>query len=298
MKKNINCPLCEKDDHSIFLKKKFEELDPIKLYGAANGIKNTQDLVKCNNCDLIYENPRLDEELIIHGYTHSNEDGHDTQYDLRVKSFYNALLKIKKKLPKNPMILDVGSAGGAFIEAAKMHGFDNVEGIEPSKQLYEKSISRNHKIFNGDLKEFIKINDTKKFDLVCYWDVIEHLAYPKKELELSKKILNNNGLLLINFPDIGTFQAKLFGKNFWWIISVHLVHFTKVTMKSLLEKVGFDTIHVSRYWQYLELGYLIEMAIKLNFVGARFLNKLIPKFLKKLPLPYYASQTTVLGKLK
>ena len=69
-------------------------------------------------------------------------------------------------------------------------------------------------------------------------------------------------------------------------------------MKSLLEKVGFDTVHMSRYWQYLELGYLIEMAIRLNFIGARFLNKLTPKFLKKLPLPYYASQTTVLGKLK
>ena len=298
MKKDINCPLCEKNDHSLFLKKKLEVLDPIKLYGAANGMKDTQDLVKCNNCNLIYENPRLDEELIIHGYKYSNEDGHDTQYHLRVKSFYNAISKIKKKLPKNPFILDVGSAVGAFIEAAKKHGFNNVEGIEPSKQLYEKSINRKHKIFNGDLKEFIKINGNKKFDLVCYWDVIEHLAYPKKELELSKKILNNNGLLLINFPDIGTFQAKLFGKNFWWIISVHLVHFTKDTMRSLFEKVGFDTVHVSKYWQYLELGYLIEMAIKLNFIGAGILNKLTPKFFKKLPLPYYASQTTILGKLK
>ena len=37
--------------------------------------------------NLIYENPRLDEEQIIYGYTHLNEDGHDTQYDLRVKSF-------------------------------------------------------------------------------------------------------------------------------------------------------------------------------------------------------------------
>ena len=188
MKKNISCPLCENNDYSSFLKKKIEELDPIKLYGAANGIKDTQDLVKCNSCNLIYENPRLDEQLIIDGYKHSNEDGHDTQYHLRVKSFYNAISKIKKKLPKNPRILDVGSAGGAFIEAALKHGFNDVEGIEPSEQLFAKATKRNLKIFNGDLKEFIKKND-KKFDLVCYWDVIEHLAEPKKELELSKKIL-------------------------------------------------------------------------------------------------------------
>ena len=117
-------------------------------------------------------------------------------------------------------------------------------------------------------------------------------------MELSKKILKDDGLLLINFPDIGTLQAKLFGKNFWWIISVHLVHFTKNTMRRLFDLVGFKTVYVSKYWQYLELGYLIEMAIRLNFIGASTLNKLTPQFIKKLPIPYYASQTTVLGRLK
>ena len=299
MKKNINCPICEKNDFSIFLEKKVNIIDPIKLYGAANGIKDTQDLVKCNNCSLIYENPRLDEELIIYGYANSNEDDHDTQYNLRVKSFYNAISKIKDLLPKDPYILDVGSAGGAFLEAAKKHGFNNVEGIEPSKDLCKKSRLRKHKIFNGDLKDFIKNNNyNKKFDLICYWDVIEHLAYPKKELEISKQILKKDGLLLINFPDIGTFQAKLFGKKFWWIISVHLIHFTKDTMKNLFQSVGFETVRISKYWQFLEFGYLIQMAIKLNFFGASLINKLIPNFLKKIPLPYYASQTTILGKLK
>lgn len=297
MKKDIDCPLCRNNNYSVFLKKKIEQTDPTKLYGAANGIKNTQDLVKCKNCTLIYENPRLDEQLIIDGYANSNEDGHDTQYHLRVKSFYKAISKIKDKLPKDPNILDIGSAGGAFIEASLKHGFKNVEGIEPSKHLYEKAIQRNLKMFNGDLKEFIKKND-KKFDLVCYWDVIEHLADPKKELELSKKILKDNGLLLINFPDIGTIQAKIFGKNFWWIISVHLVHFTKKTMSKLLQLVGYKTIHVSKHWQYLEIGYLIEIAIRLNFIGAVTLNKLIPKFIKKIPIAYYASQTTILGRLK
>ena len=69
-------------------------------------------------------------------------------------------------------------------------------------------------------------------------------------------------------------------------------------MKHLFQIVGLETVHVSKYWQYLEFGYLIQMAIKLNFFGASFLDKLIPKFLKKLPLPYYASQTTIVGKLK
>ena len=34
MKKNVNCPLCENNDYSVFLKKKIEVLDPTKLYGA------------------------------------------------------------------------------------------------------------------------------------------------------------------------------------------------------------------------------------------------------------------------
>ena len=88
-----------KNDFSMFLEKKVNIIDPIKLYGAANGIKDTQDLVKCNNCSLIYEN-LLDEELIIYGYANSNEDDHDTQYHLRVKSFYNAISKLKIYYPR------------------------------------------------------------------------------------------------------------------------------------------------------------------------------------------------------
>ena len=117
-------------------------------------------------------------------------------------------------------------------------------------------------------------------------------------MELSKKILKNNGLLLINFPDIGTLQAKIFGKNFWWIISVHLMHFTKETMNKLLELLGYKTIYMSKHWQYLELGYLLEIAMRLNFIGSTVINKLIPKFIKKVPIAYYASQTTILGRLK
>ena len=69
-------------------------------------------------------------------------------------------------------------------------------------------------------------------------------------------------------------------------------------MKNLFQSVGFETVRISKYWQFLEFGYLIQMAIKLNFFGASLINKLIPNFLKKIPLPYYASQTTILGKLK
>ncbi len=59
---------------------------------------------------------------------------------------------------------------------------------------------------------------------------------------------------------MGTWQAKLAGKNFWWFLSVHLHYFDRHSIRVLLEKKGFELISVRRHFQRLELGYLFDVA--------------------------------------
>ncbi len=295
-KETIACPVCDSKDFKVIYEPWVYEEDPIKLYGAATGIQGTQRIVRCINCGMIYENPRFPKEVILSGYIQTEQALHDSQYNNRVNSFYKALYGLKDKLPKaGAKVLDIGTAGGAFLEAAQRFGYDSY-GLEPSLYLTKEDKKRGLKIAQGTIDNNPYVD--QKFDLVCLWDVIEHLVEPKEDLIKIRALLKPDGILLINYPDIGTFLAKIFGKRFWWILSVHLHHFSRDTIKKICQFAGYEAFYFKAYWQTLDLGYLFDMAIRYKLPLAKLVKNILPEFIKRLPVPYYASQTTALARLK
>ena len=289
------CPVCNSDSSNVVYKPRVVENDPAKLYGAASGLPGTQYLVRCSSCAMIFENPRFEDRVILKAYMESHEPEHDSQYQMRVRSFLSALHKHATYLPpKGSRVLDIGTAGGAFLEAAEKFGYD-AHGLEPSADLVQRGKSRGLQIQQGTIE--LHTFQPHSFDLVCLWDVIEHLPDPLNALREAKKLLKPGGVLLINFPDIGTWQAKLAGARFWWIISVHLHHFTRRSLAHLCEKAGFKVFRATRYWQILEFGYLESLAVHYKIPLAATIQKLTPAWIQKIPIPYYASQTTSLARV-
>lgn len=295
-KHEVPCPVCDSAKYDVLYQPWVDVSDPVKLYGAASGIQGTQTIVKCSDCGMIYENPRYPEEVILEGYKGSMEEGHDSQYPMRVNSFYRTLVRHKDVLPQpGARVLDIGTAGGAFLDAAARFGYQ-AEGLEPSRYLVDAGNKRGLKIHHGTIQENPLASET--YDMVCLWDVIEHVVHPKADLLAIRKLLKPGGILLINYPDIGTLGAKLTGKKFWWILSVHLHHFDRQSIRNIAERTGYEVFRFAKYWQTLEFGYLGDMAVHLKVPTASFFNKLVPGTLRRLPLPYYAAQTTALLKLK
>lgn len=290
------CPLCESRKYTVIYEPWVQVDDPHTLYGAASGVSGTQRIVKCNDCEMMFENPRYSEALILKGYSSAKDDGHDSQYALRVLSFKNTLQSLQKQrlIAKSGLeVLDIGTASGAFLEAAQQCSY-RATGLEPSHFLVEQGKKRHLDIRQGTIEKN-SLGD-KQFDLICMWDVIEHLSDPKGSLLQIKKHLKLNGILLLNIPDSGTLQAKLAGKRFWWHLSVHLHYFTKKTLGQLCANTGLEVFHTQRYWQTLSFGYLMEIAVKLKLPLARLALQITPKFIKAIPIKYYASQTTVLAR--
>ncbi len=292
---SIACPVCGSRNAQTLYEPTVAIDDPARLYGAASGVPGTQRLVRCSDCTMIYESPRFAEDVIIRGYMSSEEGAHDSQYPMRVASFRRALEKLADRLPpKGARVLDIGTAGGAFLDAATAFGYD-AHGLEPSAFLVERGKARGLQIEQGtiDAHAFAPAS----FDMVSLWDVIEHLADPKRALGEIRPLLKPGGVLLVNFPDIGTWQAKLAGRRFWWILSVHLHHFTRKTLTDLFARTGFEATHFRRYWQVLEFGYLEDMAIHYRIPLAGLGKRLTPGVIRRLPIPYYASQTTALARI-
>lgn len=294
LKESHPCPLCGSSEFRLKFKSRIGEdgRDPRRLYGASAGVPETQTIVACLACGMIYENPRHRDSVILQGYQSSFEMKHDSQFDRRVSSFLRALNRLRAKLPRpGARVLDIGTAGGAFLLAAKQFGYD-AQGIEPCTYLASQARARGLKVRRGtlDSNPFPRAS----FDLITLWDVIEHAPDPRGVLSRVAKLLRPGGTVLINYPDIGTFQARLAGRRFWWIISGHLHHFSRKTIGLLANTVGLTPVHYRRYWQTLELGYLLQMAHQRRFPLASAVLRRIPSAFSRLPIPYYASQTTVL----
>jgi hypothetical protein len=69
-------------------------------------------------------------------------------------------------------------------------------------------------------------------------------------------------------------------------------------MADIMQRVGYDPFHFRRYWQTLQFGYLEDMAAHYKIPLTAFIARHTPRFIREIPVPYYASQTTALARVK
>ena len=140
---------------------------------------------------------------------------------------------------------------------------------------------------------------TGTFDVVTLWDVIEHTTEPDKVLKECNKILKKKRLLVINYPDFGSWMAKGTGRKWVFLLSVHLYYFTPDTIKKMLEKCGFTIVKVKPHFQKLEIGYLFfrmgAYSKLLSTMGVKLTNML---HMNKWKIPYWLGQTFVAARKK
>ena len=269
-------------------------------YSASKGIMCTDQVVKCNKCGLVYINPRIKEDIIIDSCSKGDDKVYTSQPEGRILTFKKEIKLLKKYKKKNGKLLDVGCAAGFFLHVAKQEGW-NVQGVEPNSWLADYGRKNfEAKVFNGTLEE-AKFKDNM-FDIITMWDVLEHIPDPKSALIEANRILKPGGILIISFPDFSSIFAKLFGKNWWFLLSHHLFQFTPKTLKRMLRMTGFKTLKYKMHWQILSIGYLLKVVKVLSKNPLILLGRSVVSFFVKLfglqnmNISYYASQTDLIAK--
>jgi SAM-dependent methyltransferase len=137
------------------------------------------------------------------------------------------------------------------------------------------------------------------FDVITLWDVLEHTPDPIKVLEECNGLLKKNGLLVVNYPDIGSWLARIMKRRWVFLLSVHLFYFDRKTIKMSLNKTGFKPVLFKPHFQKLALGYLV-FRMK---AYSQFLHKTGDFFtkglhLENLQIPYWLGQTLVVARKK
>lgn len=142
---------------------------------------------------------------------------------------YNIL---SKNLLRNASILDYGCGAGEFL---KFIEDDFITfGFEPNDfaRDYATKKTSKTKILND-----IDSIDNNSLDAITLWHVFEHIDNQEDILEIFRKKLKDNGLLIIAVPNPTSFDAKHY-KEFWAAYDVprHIYHFSKSGMENLMNK--------------------------------------------------------------
>ncbi|HSR09597.1 MAG TPA: class I SAM-dependent methyltransferase, partial [Bryobacteraceae bacterium] len=232
-----------------------------QIFRAASDDVLWDQVVRCGVCGLVYINPRPRAELILEGYAEAEDPVFAAQNDARIRGFRKTLQGVVQRLgisPKGKRVLDVGCAGGAFLMAARDMGFA-VTSIEPARWM----AAYGRENYELDIRDGVLepgAFEAHSFDVITLWDVIEHLPQPLETLQIVRSLLKPGGVLLVNYPDIGTLAARILRRRWPFWLSVHLIYYTRKTMSEQLRRAGFVTLWFESFWPVLPLGYVAQRA--------------------------------------
>jgi len=273
------CNLCKSDDAKKVYKSTITNRydDHISFTCTNNRHSEHFQVVKCKKCGLYYCSPRLGMNNLARIYSNVQDTIYKEELNGRIKTFKRNLKNLSKH-KSNGTLLDIGCSIGVFLSIAKKDGWE-VSGIEPSSWCAEqgkKIFNLKDNLFVKDIKDLDKLN--KKYDVITMWDVLEHLDDPMQALIICKETLKEGGILAMSTVNIGSLYAKILGKRWPWLMTMHIYYFDKSTIRKYLDKVGLDLLEIRTYKHTISLNYLLYKLKSINII-LYTIGKFIKKFL-------------------
>lgn len=232
-----NCPSCK---HSHF-----ENHSICKDYSVSG---ESFALVKCQNCMLIFTNPRPAPDQLAKFYESDTYISHTDKANSLVNLLYKIVrsytLRRKRTLIekhiKEGMILDYGCGTGDFLKECKAAGWSTV-GIEPNENARTISKKKTLQTIHPSIDKMKE----QEFDVITAWHVVEHIAELRSTLKKLKKRLSTAGHMIIAVPNAHSHDCHEY-KDYWAAYDVprHLYHFTQESLSALAKSLDLKVVDI------------------------------------------------------
>lgn len=172
------------------------------------------------------------------------------RYDGHTSDPLEAAGMIAGLTPANKRVLDVGCGTGSVSRLLVDLRGAKLVGIEPDLPRVTTARSRGIDARHGFFDE-TSAQNLGKFDVVVFADVLEHLPDPAAVLQLTRRLLEKDGVVIASVPNIAHWSVRLellFGRFDYQSCGImdatHLRWFTERTFRALFEASGYrvDTI--------------------------------------------------------
>jgi SAM-dependent methyltransferase len=232
---DTSCVFCKKTDSKF-------------LYSTSDIFGDTYNIHHCNFCKAHFLSPLPSSEQMERAYDESYYgEGEEKFKEGLIEKVLNYFRKqraclVAGLIGNKGKVLDIGCGNGRFLQYVKEKGEIDIYGIE----MEGGSANRAEKVAGIKLKKGILEKSDfspETFDAVTLFHVFEHLTYPSGYLDIITTILKPGGVAVFSFPNINSFQAKLFrGKWLHLDPPRHLFFFSPEDFINIMNKYGFDLI--------------------------------------------------------
>lgn len=230
---NNCCNICGADVVFLFSTKDYISGEMFAIY-------------QCQECFLVATKPDLKAGDFTKYYPVSYYGQRKSFSDYLINK--SRLRKINKMFPDirsggiTKYLLDVGCGDGGFISLLAKKGWQ-VAGTEVAPAGIHAHASPNCIC----RRELVDCHfDNASFDVVTMWHSLEHFTKPSAYLSEVERILKKDGLLLLEVPNFGSWQARFF-KNNWFHLDPprHVFHYDFNSIEMVLKKANFTIAKTS-----------------------------------------------------
>jgi 2-polyprenyl-3-methyl-5-hydroxy-6-metoxy-1,4-benzoquinol methylase/ribosomal protein S27E len=233
--KQVSCPQCGSDRHRTIV------------------TEEDRAIVRCSDCELMFVTPQLTKEARFDFMNHdvhpaSTQDQYD-QFSAREK------LRVERTVAmlgdRRGRWLDVGCGAGVALSEVERAGFKPC-GFEV-RMPYDV-ILKAHPGWDIRCGESLAKAGfpNHSFDVASILDTLNHMQDPLHELEIVRKLMKPDGMLVCMVPNTRYLLLKNTGLLAWlrwgeWShmhTTEYLNHFTVKTLHNMLEKAGFKIIRI------------------------------------------------------
>lgn len=212
------CPACDKPPDNAALEK----------YGK-------YERFACSDCGLEFWEPREMPDAQWYEQMYGGRDAEVLPLEPGHKYFLADSLA-----PGSGELLDIGCGTGNFLAAAHDAGY-RVTGIELDRNAadFAKQLLDLETVLPLTISEFVERHPEAKFDVVTFFEVLEHQATPVEFLKNVRACVRSGGLIALSVPNRERWQT---GPDVLDYPPNHFLRWNATALKKFLGAQGFDVL--------------------------------------------------------
>ena len=213
--------------------------------------------MRCLACGLLRSDPVARDDVVSDLYTRSEFRYGDEAPNLTA-TYGRYLSRLERFAGRRDALLEIGCGNGFFLAEARRRGYADVRGVEPSRDAVAKA--------PPGLREAIVVDvmraglfDERSFDVVCLFQVLDHLGDPAGVLHECFRLLRPGGLVLCLNHDATALSARILGSRSPIVDVEHTYLFDRRTISILLRAQGFEVLETGPVRNEYSLRYLVHL---------------------------------------
>lgn len=245
----VACNICHADDAAVVFRA---------------GVAQIQQIVRCNQCGLMYANPRktpdceeMKDWAVDPDWDVAKERPQRFEKEiLQVRDYARTKAALNRIYPQRGKVLEIGSSMGFLLDSFRNDGWF-VFGLDPDRNSCRYATEKNGIPNKVATLEEAALPD-ESFDVVLMMHVIEHVPDPARLLKEVWRVLRRGGHLVLETPRYDTLMFKLLGRRERSLgCEGHIYFFTTDTLRRLYEMVGFKLLTLDNVGRSLTLDRLV-----------------------------------------